>query len=82
MEARLGQVADGFVHHNRPIVRPADDPVLRVIANAPRILRLGRGLAPMELSLPTPLARPSLAVGGHMKNTVALAWNSAATRPP
>jgi hydrogenase maturation protein HypF len=73
-ETRLAPVADAFLHHNRPIVRPADDSVYRVLAQRPRPLRLGRGTAPLELDLPFTLARPLLAVGGHMKNTVALAW--------
>jgi len=74
-EARLGHVADAFLHHNRPIERPADDPVFRVIHDWPRPLRLGRGYAPVEQPLPFRLDRPVLAVGGHMKNTIALAWN-------
>ncbi|MDR3392547.1 MAG: carbamoyltransferase HypF [Sulfuriferula sp.] len=73
-EARLTGVADAFLHHDRAIVRPADDPVFRVNAGLPRPLRLGRGCAPLELSLPFALASPLLAVGGHNKNTVALAW--------
>ncbi|MGF1545943.1 MAG: carbamoyltransferase HypF [Thiotrichales bacterium] len=73
-EQRLSAVADAFLHHDRPIVRPADDSVLRVIAAATRPLRVGRGLAPLELRLPWPIAYPTLAVGGHLKNTVALAW--------
>jgi hydrogenase maturation protein HypF len=73
-EARLQHVAEAFLHHDRPIARPADDPVYRVIAGHPRPLRLGRGVAPLELELPLTLAEPVLAVGGHMKNTVALAW--------
>ncbi len=72
---RLPHVAEAFLHHNRPIQRPADDPVMRVIAGHARPLRHGRGSAPLELALPFALARPVLAVGGHMKNTVALAWN-------
>ena len=75
VEARLAHVADAFLHHDRPIVRPADDSVYRVIAGRPRPLRLGRGVAPLELELPSTLPRPLLAVGGHMKNTVALAWD-------
>jgi len=74
-EARLGHVADAFLHHNRPIERPADDPVFRVIHDRLRPLRQGRGDAPIEQLLPFKLDRPVLAVGGHMKNTIALAWN-------
>lgn len=73
-EARLQGIADAFVHHDRPIRRPADDSVHRVIAGRPRPLRLGRGHAPLELTLPVPVAVPTLAVGAHLKNTVALAW--------
>jgi hydrogenase maturation protein HypF len=72
---RLSSVADAFLHHNRHIQRPADDPVYRVIQRKPRSIRLGRGNAPLELSLPFRLKQPLLAVGGHMKNTIALAWD-------
>jgi hydrogenase maturation protein HypF len=71
---RLAHVADAFLHHDRPIVRPADDSVMRVIAGRARPLRIGRGIAPLELELPRPVPRPVLAVGGHLKSTVALAW--------
>lgn len=74
VEARLARVADGWVHHNRPIQRPADDPVCRRIAGRVRPLRLGRGNAPLELELPLELDQPVLAVGAFLKNTVALAW--------
>ena len=72
---RLSTVADAFLHHDRHIQRPADDPVFRVIHHKPRPLRLGRGNAPLELTLPFRLKEPLLAVGGHMKNTIALAWD-------
>lgn len=73
-EQRLAAIADGFLHHNRPIVRPADDSVFRSIMGKPRPLRLGRGTAPLEMKLKTPVAQPMLAVGAHLKNTIALAW--------
>jgi len=73
--ARLGNVADAFLHHNRPIVRPADDPLFREIAGTMRPLRLGRGSAPRELPSPWPQRQPVLAVGGHMKTTVTLGWD-------
>jgi hydrogenase maturation protein HypF len=76
VEKRLGHVAEAFLHHDRTIARPADDPVYRIIRDRARPLRLGRGCAPLELELPFSLADPALAVGGHMKNTVALAWRN------
>lgn len=72
---RLTGVADAFLHHNRHIQRPVDDPVYRIIRHRPRPLRLGRGKAPLELRLPFRLSKPLLAVGGHLKNTLALAWD-------
>ncbi|MGC2049453.1 MAG: carbamoyltransferase HypF [Gallionella sp.] len=81
-EARLAGVAQAFLHHSRPIARPADDSVLRVISDQPRLLRAGRGIAPLEFDLPFSLPQPLLAVGGHMKNSIALAWNDRAVLSP
>lgn len=75
-EQQLTGVADGWLHHNRPITHQVDDSVIQVIAGRARNLRIGRGLAPLEIELPWRLARPVLAVGGHIKNTVALAWDN------
>lgn len=74
VETRLAHLVEGCLHHDRSIVRPADDPVWRTIGGRPRPLRLGRGSAPSEIDLATPVRRPVLAVGAHMKNTIALAW--------
>jgi hydrogenase maturation protein HypF len=63
-------------------VRPADDPVYRVIAGTPRPLRLGRGSAPLELDLPAAVPEPVLALGSHMKNTLCLAWGTRAVVSP
>ncbi|MBW8306504.1 MAG: carbamoyltransferase HypF [Thiobacillus sp.] len=79
---RLAHIADAFLHHNRPLGRPADDPVYRVIAGVPRPLRLGRGSAPLELELPLALPEPVLALGSHMKNTLCLAWGTRAVVLP
>ncbi len=76
VEKRLGHITEYFLHHNRPIVRPADDPVFRFIQGLPRPIRLGRGCAPLELTLPVELTQPTLAVGGQKKNTVALGWKN------
>lgn len=67
---RLAGIADLFLIHNRPIVRPLDDSVVRVIAERPLILRRARGYAPLSFQIET--NRSLLAVGGHLKNTVAI----------
>ena len=74
VEQRLGNVTRIFLHHNRPIARPADDSVMRIVAGKPRLIRAGRGIAPIELGVPGAFTQSLLAVGGHMKNTVALGW--------
>jgi hydrogenase maturation protein HypF len=72
---RLARVADAFLHHDRPIVRPADDPVYRRLGGRLRPLRIGRGSAPRELTLPWSQPAPLLAVGGQMKGSIALSWD-------
>jgi hydrogenase maturation protein HypF len=67
----LRGVADGWLLHDRPIVRHGDDSVARMIAGRPAWLRLGRGSAPLRISVPHTLP-PILAVGGHLKSAVAL----------
>ncbi len=72
--AQLAAVADAILHHDRHIARPADDSVVRVLEDRARVVRIGRGLGPLELPLARPLDRPVLATGGHLKATIALAW--------
>jgi len=72
----LAPMVDACLHHDRPIARPADDSVVRCTRGRPRVLRLGRGLAPRELTLPWRLDHPALATGGHLKTTIALAWEN------
>lgn len=68
---RLRGIADVFLVHNRPIVRPMDDSVVRLMMDRPLIVRRARGYAPFPVSL-THSVPGILAVGGHLKNTVAL----------
>jgi hydrogenase maturation protein HypF len=69
--SRLGQIADAFLSHNRPIERHIDDSVAVIMAGAPRLLRRARGYAPLPVALPAD-APCILAVGPQLKNTVAL----------
>ncbi len=49
---RLGGIADGFLLHDRPITRPVDDSIVRLMAGHPVLLRCGRGYAPMPCHAP------------------------------
>ncbi|HKT89789.1 MAG TPA: carbamoyltransferase HypF [Candidatus Sulfotelmatobacter sp.] len=69
---RLKNIADRFLMHNRPIVRACDDSVVRLTRGRAGILRRARGYAPLGIRVNRELP-PVLAVGGHLKNTVAIA---------
>lgn len=69
--ARLAGIADGFLVHDRPIARHVDDSIAWVVAGRRQILRRARGYAPLPLVTKNPLP-PILAVGGHLKNSIAL----------
>jgi hydrogenase maturation protein HypF len=68
---RLKGIADYFLVHDRPIVRHVDDSIVRVINGREMVLRRARGYAPLPINcgLESPCV---LAVGGHLKNTVAV----------
>ncbi len=69
--ARLRDIADAFLVHDRPIVRPVDDSVVRVAAGRPLVLRRARGYSPSIAGLRR-IPVGMLALGGHAKATVAL----------
>jgi hydrogenase maturation protein HypF len=68
---RLAGIADQFLVHDRPIVRPIDDSVARAVLGREQILRRARGYAPLPVHVNGPLPAV-LAVGAHLKNAVAL----------
>lgn len=68
---RLRGLADVFLVHNRPIVRHVDDSIVRIMAGRELVLRRARGYAPLPVQL-AQTTKPTLALGAHLKNTVAL----------
>jgi hydrogenase maturation protein HypF len=68
---RLGGIADLFLIHDRPIQRHVDDSVAWILRGRPRLLRRARGFAPLPVMAGRELP-VILAVGAHLKNTVAL----------
>lgn len=73
--ARLRGIADVFLVHNRPIVRHIDDSIVRVLMGRELMMRRARGYAPLPIHFSDDDGAPVLAVGAHLKNTVALAVN-------
>ena len=75
--ARLAQIADGMLTHNRPIHTRCDDSVVRVVRGGQGTghelrLRRSRGYAPEPIALAFESPIPLLACGGHLKNTFCL----------
>ncbi len=68
---RLKDVADAFLVHDRPIVRHADDSIVRVMNGRLTVMRRARGYAPLPVLVDREMDE-TLAVGAHLKNTVAV----------
>jgi hydrogenase maturation protein HypF len=76
-EQRLAGIADVVVGHDRQIIVRCDDPVMRVVAGAPLVIRRGRGFVPDGIDLPREV--PSvLATGAYLKNAVCITRGSRA----
>jgi hydrogenase maturation protein HypF len=73
---RLRGIADVYLVHNRPIVRHVDDSIVRVMMGRELVLRRARGYAPLPIAVKIKHPLSLLAVGGHLKNTIALTSGS------
>jgi hydrogenase maturation protein HypF len=69
--ARLAEIADVFLVHDRDIYLRSDDSVVRRVAGETRFLRRSRGYVPVPVFLKDALP-PILACGAELKNTVCL----------
>ncbi|MCA9392984.1 MAG: carbamoyltransferase HypF [Candidatus Omnitrophica bacterium] len=69
---RLSHVSDCLLVHDRPIVRHADDSIVRMIHGRPMVLRRARGYAPLPVTVDHPLA-DMVGCGGQLKSTIAVA---------
>ena len=70
--ARLAEIADAFLLHDRAIGSRYDDSVVRVVDGITEPVRRARGYAPFPLSLPFESDIDILACGPEQKNTFTL----------
>jgi hydrogenase maturation protein HypF len=69
--ARLDNIADWFLLHNRDIHTRVDDSIVRTCAGRERVLRRSRGFAPQTIDLGLAMDEV-LAFGAELKNTFCL----------
>lgn len=75
---RLGEIADAFLGHDRPIHRRCEDSVLRGALP----VRRSRGLAPAGIPLPVHARHPLVAAGAELKSTFCVARGDLAYLSP
>jgi hydrogenase maturation protein HypF len=73
---RLHRIADVYLVHDRPIVRHVDDSIVRIIMGRELVMRRARGYAPLPITINTQHLASILAVGAHLKNTIAITSDS------
>lgn len=79
----LEPMVDGVLDHDREIVAPCDDSVIRWLLDGPSMIRRSRGFAPEPLALTAHrFRRSTLALGGHLKNTFCLGRDGLALLSP
>jgi hydrogenase maturation protein HypF len=69
---RLRGIADLFLVNDRPVYRHVDDSIARIVAGDRVLLRRARGYAPMPVMIRSASDKHCLALGGHLKNTIAV----------
>jgi hydrogenase maturation protein HypF len=70
--ARLSNITDYFLTHNRDIVRRCDDSVVRITTERQVPIRRSRGYAPLPVTVPFRFKKTVLALGPYMNNTISL----------
>lgn len=74
----LSEMVDGFVLHNRDIIRPIDDSLVQVVDDTAMLIRRARGYVPEALPVPLKTTKEFaiLSLGADLKNSFALCRTS------
>jgi len=84
--ARLGEIADLFLIHDRQIEARCEDSVVRAVrvneTEQPLLIRRARGFVPAPLEIPFRIGDGVLAVGSQLKNTACVAHQTHAVVGP
>ena len=67
--ARLGDIADRFLLHDRNIESRCDDSVARIVRGKPVVMRRSRGYVPRGVAVVESFGQPTLGCGALLKNT-------------
>ncbi len=79
---RLKGIADRFLVHNREVILRNDDSLCAIQLGKPQVWRRARGYAPEAIPLAKPLGQNVLAMGAHLKNTIAVGYNDQVVLSP
>ena len=79
---KLGHIVKYALSYNREIVRKVDDSVIALCNEREVIYRLGRGYAPLPLTLAKTTQKKILAVGANQKSSIALAFGNEVVLSP
>lgn len=79
---RLKGIADRYLIHDREVILRNDDSLCAIQLGKPQVWRRARGYAPGSIRLATPLKQTVLAMGAHLKNTIAAGYNDQVVLSP
>ncbi len=68
---QLQGIADCFLTHDREILRPLDDSIVRMIGSKITVMRRARGYVPEPAAMKQTMP-DGVALGGHLKHTLAI----------
>ncbi|WP_180673965.1 carbamoyltransferase HypF [Helicobacter sp. 13S00482-2] len=74
LKEKMSSIVDGVLDYDREIIHPIDDSIMQLVAGEMRVLRLARGLAPLNIDLGKNLnTKTAIGMGAEQKITLTYA---------